>query len=152
MSLTTKSFSSIQELGTDLLEDKVDAVMFNEAYRGLLDDSNKDFTEKTKIIYQYEIKEELKLELPEVDVANESFNVYISGIDTFGPVSTVSRSDANMIVTVNPETKQILMTSVPRDYYVELAPFGEKDKHDTCRNIWCGRVNGNIGKFIWYRD
>lgn len=54
--------------------------------------------------------------------------MYISGIDTYGPVSTVSRSDVNMIMTVNPKTKQILLTSIPRDYHVTLASFNARDK------------------------
>lgn len=33
-----------------------------------------------------------------------------------------------MIVTVNPQSKKILMTSIPRDYYVTLANKGKKDK------------------------
>lgn len=111
-----------------VLDGSVDAVMFNEAYRGLIEDLNDDFTTKTRIIYQYEIQEELEMEIPLVDISYEPFNVYISGIDTYGPVSSVSRSDVNMIVTVNPKTKKILMTSIPRDYYVELASFGALDK------------------------
>ena len=64
------------------------------------------------------------------DVTKNAFTVFISGIDTEGSIATVSRSDVNMLVTVNPETKQILMTSVPRDYYVELPGVsdGQRDK------------------------
>ena len=39
---------------------------------------------------------------------------YISGIDVYGPVSTRSRSDVNIIATVNPTTKQILLSNTPR--------------------------------------
>ncbi len=63
-----------------------------------------------------------------VNVTKDAFNILISGIDTYGSVSTVSRSDVNMIVTVNPKTKKILMTSIPRDYYVVLASKGAYDK------------------------
>lgn len=52
--------------------------------------------------------------------------MYITGIDTFGTISTVSRSDVNMIVTVNPKTHQILLTSIPRDYYVPQPCQGDK--------------------------
>ena len=54
------------------------------------------------------------------NVTKEPFTVFISGIDTEGSIATTSRSDVNMLVTVNPTTKQILMTSIPRDYYVTL--------------------------------
>ena len=53
-----------------------------------------------------------------VDVTEDPFNVYITGIDTYGSIATVSRSDVNMIVSINPKTHQILMTGVPRDFYI----------------------------------
>ena len=62
------------------------------------------------------------------DVTEKPFNVYVTGIDTYGSVSTVSRSDVNLIVTVNPKTKQILMTSIPRDCEIELHKNGKMDK------------------------
>ena len=62
---------------------------------------------------------------PDVEVAEEPFTVYISGNDSYGEVTTAEgRSDVNILLTVNPNTRQILMTTTPRDYYVEL-PFGE---------------------------
>ena len=63
--------------------------------------------------------------VPDVEVAEEPFTVYISGNDSYGEVTTAEgRSDVNILLTVNPNTRQILMTTTPRDYYVEL-PFGE---------------------------
>ena len=63
-------------------------------------------------------------------MTKEPFTVYITGIDTYGPISTSSRSDVNILATVNPETKQILLTSTPRDYYVEFPGVtnGQLDK------------------------
>ena len=63
--------------------------------------------------------------LAEKDVAEEPFTIYVSGNDSYGEVTTEEgRSDVNILLTVNPNTRQILMTTTPRDYYVEL-PFGE---------------------------
>lgn len=59
----------------------------------------------------------------------ETFLIYISGIDTFGGVGTRSRSDVNILAVVNTSTKQILLLSTPRDYYVDFsATKGQKDK------------------------
>ena len=69
------------------------------------------------MLYQYGIETEIVKE--EKDV-NEPFNVYISGIDVSGEISTTSRSDVNIIMTVNPKTRKILLTSTPRDYYVPI--------------------------------
>ncbi len=54
--------------------------------------------------------------------------MYISGIDTSGSVQNKARSDVNLIIGVNPRTKNILMVSTPRDYYVRLHSKGQMDK------------------------
>ena len=55
-----------------------------------------------------------------IDVTQQPFNIYISGIDVYGEITTESRSDVNLIVTVNPMTHKILITTTPRDYYVTI--------------------------------
>lgn len=55
-----------------------------------------------------------------VNVSEEPFNVLITGIDTSGTIDTEGRSDVNMVATVNPVTGKILLTSIPRDYYVRM--------------------------------
>lgn len=55
-----------------------------------------------------------------VSITDDSYNIYISGIDITGNIDTVSRSDVNMIVTVNPKTHKVLLTSIPRDYLIKL--------------------------------
>ena len=61
-------------------------------------------------------------------ISKGKFSIYISGIDTSGNISNVSRSDSNTVVTVNTETHQVLLTSIPRDYYVTLHSKNAKDK------------------------
>ena len=56
------------------------------------------------------------------------YNIYITGIDTSRNINNVARSDANIIATVNLNTHEILLTSIPRDYYVTLHRYGAKDK------------------------
>ena len=89
-----------------------------------------EFEAKTKIIYSITINMKTgKITKKVEDVTMDPFNVYISGIDTYGKISSVSRTDVNMVVTVNPVTHQILLTSIPRDYYVQLHnKKGLKDK------------------------
>lgn len=60
---------------------------------------------------------------------NKSFNIFISGIDTYGDISTQSRSDVNIVATVNPKTRNILLTTIPRDSYVKIA-LGGNDQYD----------------------
>lgn len=81
-------------------------------------------------LYTITIKTKVeKHETSSIDVTKTPFNIYISGIDTYGDISTVARSDVNMIITINPKTHKILLTSIPRDYYVQLHnTIGLKDK------------------------
>jgi LCP family protein required for cell wall assembly len=60
---------------------------------------------------------------------NQPFNLYISGIDTYGDITTVSRSDVNIVATINPKTKHILLTTIPRDAYVKI-PGAGADQYD----------------------
>lgn len=120
--------SSYAKLAEDLYSGQTEAIYINEANYGMLEEEHETFMNDTRVLWSYDIVEEVKDISKDVDVTKEIFTIFISGIDTTGPVSTVSRSDVNMLVTVNPETKQILMTSIPRDYYVTLANKGKKDK------------------------
>ena len=116
------------QMSNDLYDQKTAGIYMNEAQSALFDEIHEDFHEKTRILYTYEITEQVEDFSKDGSVTQNAFNIFISGIDTTGPVSTVSRSDVNMIVTVNPQSKKILMTSIPRDYYVTLANKGKKDK------------------------
>lgn len=116
------------KLADDLYNNTVHAILVNTAYNGMFEDAHENFSDETKEIWSCDIDSKVKSFAKDVDVTTKPFTIYISGIDTYGKVSTVSRSDVNMIVTVNPKTKQILMSSIPRDYYVTLANKGKKDK------------------------
>lgn len=88
-----------------------------------------NFEDDTRVIYTFSIDLELAQVVKDVSVTEKTFNVYISGIDTYGNIASVSRSDVNIVATVNPETKQVLLTSIPRDYYVQLhGTTGLRDK------------------------
>ena len=116
------------KLADDLYNNTVHAILVNTAYNGMFEENHENFASETKEIWSYEVDSKVKSFAKNVDVTSKPFTIYISGIDTYGKVSTVSRSDVNMIVTVNPKTKQVLMSSIPRDYYVTLANKGKKDK------------------------
>lgn len=122
-------YDDISNLIDDLLNEKVDAMFISESYKANIDEQLEDFASKTKIIDTISIKTKNKSVAKKVQVTKQSFNIFVSGIDTYGKISSVSRSDVNMILTVNPNTHQILLTSIPRDYYVQLhGTTGLKDK------------------------
>lgn len=133
----SKSYTNLNTLATDLLNKETNVIVLEDNYKKtLIDDQDdneynevKDFKDKTKTIYTFSFKVKKDNTSKDVDVVSEVFNIYISGIDTYGTVSSVSRSDVNIVVTVNPNTRQVLLTSIPRDYYVQLHDTtGYKDK------------------------
>lgn len=122
-----EQYGTVQELANALLEGRVDAAIYNQALDGLITDAIEDYSEQVRVLYQYGIETEIEQENVDVE---EPFNVYISGIDVSGPVATNSRSDVNIIMTVNPNTKKILLTTTPRDYYVQIPDISgeQRDK------------------------
>ncbi|KFN87275.1 LytR family transcriptional regulator [Streptococcus equinus JB1] len=125
--LSTDKVDSYQAAYENLVNGSSQAMVFNSAYSSLLEMSYDNYQSNLKTIYTYKIKKSVK------DKAKASssdvFNIYISGIDTYGSVSTVSRSDVNLILTVNMKTHKILMTETPRDSYVKI-PDGGADQYD----------------------
>ena len=63
-----------------------------------------------------------------IDPTQEPFNLYITGIDRWAGEQDLDRSDVNMIMTIHPKTKKILLTSIPRDSYVKLHTAQQMDK------------------------
>lgn len=122
-----EQYGTVQELANALLEGRIDAAVYNQALDGLITDSIEDYSEQVRVLYHYGIETELEQETADVE---EPFNVYISGIDVDGPIATNSRSDVNIIMTVNPNTKKILLTTTPRDYYVQIPDISgeQRDK------------------------
>ncbi len=67
------------------------------------------------------------------DIRLTPFIMYISGSDTRSTKLKRSRSDVNILVVVNPVSKQILLVNTPRDYYVpNPAGKGKLDKLTHC--------------------
>lgn len=130
LALTTTSYSNFLEASTSLLESNSDSLLLKAPLLEMVSESIPNFTsENIRIIHTIEIKIPINNEMSDINVKDESFNVLITGIDTSGDIATVSRSDVNMIATINPNTHQILLTSIPRDYYVQLhGTEGLKDK------------------------
>lgn len=112
-----------------LFSGELQAIMLENTYKEILSEEVKDFSNKTKVIYEFSVKVKSNEMSKKVSsITKESFNIYISGIDTYGDISSVSRSDVNIVVTVNPNTHQVLLTNIPRDSYVTIPGFNQKDK------------------------
>lgn len=108
-----------------LYAQEVQVIVVNQSFLNSIEEKYDTFKEDTRELEKSEIQSDIE-EIVDADVTTKPFNVYISGIDVYGKLDQTSRSDVNVIVTVNPITKKVLLTSTPRDYYVPLYSKGGK--------------------------
>ena len=110
-----------------LLKNEVDAILIENSYLEILNENIS--LDNIENIYNFKVTINTSNILNDLDVTSKPFNIYLSGVDTYGSISNISRSDVNMVISINPKTKQILVTSIPRDYYVKLhGKTGYRDK------------------------
>lgn len=125
--ISLEDSSDFHNLVEKLYNEDVDAIILDEAFRSLVEQEEENFSDDTRVIFQVKQNEDA-VNAKSVDVTEKPFLVYISGNDEYGDLTTISRSDVNMLVCVNPTTKQILLISIPRDTYYPLHRNGEYDK------------------------
>lgn len=140
---STNDYESLDDLMEALYNSKVDAICLNEKYRDILHDVDSGyfhFQTDSRVVHQNvhytKVKKSDNPSDPVNNITKNAFTVLVSGNDSYGTLQdSNTRSDANLLLTVNPKTGTILMTSIPRDYYVELAcpeeeacPEGAYDK------------------------
>lgn len=124
----SKTYDDIHSIVSDLIGEKIEGIILEEAQVEILKEENYNEYELLKSIYSDAIELSIKKNKSNIDITKDSYNIYISGIDTYGNITNVSRSDVNILAAVNPVKKEILLTNIPRDYYVKLHSFNEYDK------------------------
>ena len=123
--LTVEQSTSYLAVYKSLVSGEAKAIVLNSVFENIIESEYPDYASKIRKIYTKNITKEVAA--PKVS-KNKSFNVYVSGIDTYGPISSVSRSDVNILMTVNQDSKKILLTTTPRDSYVPIADGGNNQK------------------------
>lgn len=119
-----KEYGSLTEMLESFYKGEVDSIVISESSRSqILDmESYADFDNNTRVVYQTSYKVENTDKANAVsNITKTPFNVLISGSDSRGGFDENGRSDVIMIATVNPKTGTILLTSIPRDFYVTTA-------------------------------
>ncbi len=125
---THEEKTSYNDLFSSLEKAEIEGVIIIDSIYGLLTEDNEELKSNTKILYEFSIKEKINDIVKDVNVTEEPFNIYISGIDSYKNVTDKGRSDVNIVMSINPKTNKILMINIPRDYYVELGNIKEMDK------------------------
>lgn len=122
--MNQSEYDSLSAMLEAFYNGEVDSIIINESSRSqILDmESYADFDNNTRVVYQTSYKVENTDKANAVsDITSKPFNILISGSDTRGGFDENGRSDVIMVATVNPKTSTILLTSVPRDFYVTTA-------------------------------
>ena len=107
-----------------LINGEAPAMVLNSVFENVIQTEHPDYASKVKKIYSYKLTKQVETAKSKQDPKADVFNIYVSGIDTYGSISSVSRSDVNIIMTVNRKTKKVLLTTTPRDTYLPIADGG----------------------------
>lgn len=122
---------NVGELKSQLINKILSSIVIDDSLFTILKEEDETFEKQIKVIYTFSVDVKVSVSTKQdVNITNDSFALYISGIDQWGSVNTVrGRSDVNIVVVVNPKTRKILLINTPRDYYVQLhGKTGLKDK------------------------
>ena len=122
--LTVDTASSYLSAYKSLTSGEAKAMVLNSVFEDTIRGEDPDYASKIKKIYTHKMSKKIDTAIGKQNPNAEVFNIYVSGIDTYGPISSVSRSDVNIIMTVNRKTKKVLLTTTPRDAYVPIADGG----------------------------
>lgn len=154
----TAGFNTPMLMVNALLENRIDAMVLSGGYISILEEMAEYtmLSDTVRVLATVEVDEHVDTEIKEVEktdtpektaqstvpvtdeptanAALEPFIVYLSGSDSYdSEVIQNGRSDVNILVAVNPVTKQILLLNTPRDYYVEnTAGYYQRDKLTHC--------------------
>ncbi len=161
--LTTKTVEKIEEetgqkvnilryddfstLFDDFSKSMPQVMMLNESHIETITEIEPDFMDTVKIIKEYDIEIEIDQNL-DTNTSTDTFSIYISGLDFAGDISGTQRTDANIVLTINPLKNQILMTSIPRDTFIVRADNGQKDKLSLVGNSGMNTTVKTIENFL----
>lgn len=130
-SSTKASQNSSPELAslTIALDDRsVDMLVIHSSVLALLEQNYNSFFQDLIVLKNIDVKTKQQAPKVATDIT-KPYAVYISGIDTYGEIGNVSRSDVNIVAIINPQDKKVLLINTPRDYYVQLHGItGSRDK------------------------
>lgn len=129
----TKEYAGLTELADGILNGEVNAMLLNSGYLSVYEDMDgyTDFSTKIKEVGTVDVEstiqsaeESTPVEPITTSNGGKIYTIYLSGIDTRGEMTAKSRSDVNIIATINTDTHEVLLVSTPRDYFVPLSISG----------------------------
>ncbi|MCR4634496.1 MAG: LCP family protein [Erysipelotrichaceae bacterium] len=153
-----------------LYNNEGDLLILNEIYVDTVEEIEKytNFSNDTKIVTSIIKQVEVVEEPFERDITNALFTFYLAGEDTrSGRLSIYGRTDVDIVVNVNPVTRQVMIIGLPRDTYIpnpamdygldKLTHLGNDGIQNTMKGVseyygididYYGVVNFNTFKYI----
>lgn len=123
------SYTGFDRFADALYNGTVEAIILESSFATQFEEKHPNFFTDTRVLTNYyydEVKQDISIS---VDVTKDTFAVYLTGIDQKGKIGVRGRSDVNKVMVVNPNTRQILIVDIPRDYYIQQpCQFDQKDK------------------------
>ncbi|MBR2764746.1 MAG: LCP family protein [Blautia sp.] len=129
----TTDYKGLTDLMDALRREDAGAVLVNQGYLDVIQeiDGYSDILSQIKEVGSLDVKMSIDRGLTEESGAQNAqaqtsngtvYTIFISGIDTRDDeMIPLSRSDVNIIATINMDTRQMLLVSTPRDYFVPLS-------------------------------
>ena len=109
-----------------LYNGKGDVLLLNETFEDAISDipGYENFKSDTQVIYSVVDNVQIETAKPDAetvkDITNSSFMVFIAGSDSRETeVTPFTRTDVDILLTVDPINHQVLLISIPRDWYVK---------------------------------
>lgn len=150
-----QEYAGLLDLVEGLFSGQTGAIVLNEGYIAILKETE-GYTDIEQRIRKIAVKEIVtEMQQPDDSLnsgetaahltdtqAQQVYTIYISGIDSREGLVARSNSDVNIIVTLNTDTKQMLLVSTPRDFYVPLSVSGgalDKLTHAGVYGVQCSK-------------
>ncbi len=143
--LSKKTYTSWENLLEALYKNsEIQAIAITDVMRSSLIEQGNDLDKRTKVIGTIKITSHIKVNTSNKKSHQEPFIVYISGNDGYGSISDVGRSDVNILAVINPQTRQVLLVSTPRDYYITISDAAGNSAPDKLTHAGNAGTHGSI--------
>lgn len=119
-SLNVIDKDSVTDAVAALYQNEAQVLILNQDYVSMVTDQEKyaNFASDTRVLYTIRLTSDVSVATSDSELTSKPFSIFFGGNDQEGELSLSGRTDVDMVVTVNPTSHQILISSFPRDSLV----------------------------------
>lgn len=141
-------FGSYDEAWQALNDGSIQAMTININDLKEIKKNHPDFLIKTTVLKQFKFKTEDISN--RVDISKNTFNVLITGTDNReGEFDTSTRTDSVIVASINPQTMEVYLISLPRDLLIPVACKDNiEDKLTHVNNLGVECLQGSVEQFL----